>query len=77
MLQEKRKDLDGEKKRRLLERLVGELSHANPDLYYRSTDVIASEVQAYAQGPAGLINEEKDLLRDLTTRDIAVLLSLH
>ncbi|MEM7520734.1 MAG: hypothetical protein AAF307_06820 [Pseudomonadota bacterium] len=77
MLEEKRQDLESEKQKKLLQRLVAELSREQPDLYYRSTAEIASQIRTYAAGDAKLINDEKALLKDLSQRDIEVLLSLH
>jgi len=77
MLHEKRKDLDSEKQKKLLTRLLNELAHVDQQLYYRSTAEVALAIKTYIAGPAGLKNDEKALLDRLTTRDIEVLLSLH
>ncbi|SFR14430.1 hypothetical protein [Poseidonocella sedimentorum] len=77
MLHEKRQDLDGERQKRLLQRLVGELTRAQPDLYYRSTSDIAGELEAVIESGTGLSTEEKSLLQRLSRRDIEVMLSLH
>ncbi|MCT8162126.1 hypothetical protein [Pseudoruegeria sp. SHC-113] len=77
MLQDKRSDLDAEKQKKLLQRLVGELSTLRPDLYYQPTSVIAEEMEAFIDGEAKLYAEERVLLKRLTKRDIEVLLSLH
>lgn len=77
MLQEKRSELDGEKQKKLLQRLVGELSTQRPDLYYQPTAVIAEELQAYIARDAKLYAEERTLLQQLGKRDIELMLSLH
>lgn len=77
MLQDKRKDLDSEKQKRLLHRLVEELSAAEPDLYYRPTSEIAAVLKKHIDTDSGLHTEEKKLLEKLTQRDIQVVLSLH
>ena len=77
MLHDKRKDLTSEKQKKLLQRLVSELSHAQPNLYYLPTSEIAAQIKRYAENEAGLINDEKDLLMGLSQRDVEVLLSLH
>ncbi|MEM9130022.1 MAG: hypothetical protein AAGA97_09920 [Pseudomonadota bacterium] len=77
MLEEKRKDLDSEKQKKLLQRLVEELSHRDTDFYYRSTSEIAASLKGYIDVDAQLITEEKALLAKLTQRDIEVILSLH
>jgi hypothetical protein len=77
MLRDKRKDLDAEKQKRLLHRLVAELSHSDPDLYYRSTSEIAFRLKEYIDGEADLSEEEDALLMRLSRRDIEILLSLN
>lgn len=77
MLQEKRKDLDSEKQKKLLERLVAELSQSNFDLYYQPTSQIARELKDYIENDAELFAEERELLSHLSVRDIEVILSLH
>ncbi|WP_434055818.1 MAG: hypothetical protein RDA78_13510 [Roseibium sp.] len=77
MLQEKRHDLDAEKRKQLVQRLVAELSRLGGDLYYQPTSQIALQIRNYAAGDAKLTAEEKALLAPLSQRDIEVLLSLH
>ncbi|SNS98687.1 hypothetical protein SAMN05421757_10517 [Tropicimonas sediminicola] len=77
MLEEKRKDLDTEKQKALLQRMLTELSRANPDLYYRSTSEIASYIERYVAEEASLLVEERALLERLNQRDIQILLSLN
>lgn len=77
MLEEKRKDLDGEKQKRLLQRLVGELSAQGGDVYYQPTSVIAAMIKDYVQTDAKLAADDKALLTRLSQRDIEVLLSLR
>ncbi|SLN43635.1 hypothetical protein PSA7680_02202 [Pseudoruegeria aquimaris] len=77
MLQDKRQDLDAEKQRRLLQRLVEELSRTHGELYYQPTSQIAMQLESYIDGEAKLFAEERALLKRLTRRDIEVLLSLH
>lgn len=76
-LQEKRRDLDGEKRKVLLQRLLSELSNLDPNLYYQSTSQVALSMCAYIDGDAKLVQEERQLLQGLAPRDIEVLLSLH
>ena len=77
MLQDKHKDLDAVKRKRLIERLLGELGRDNPDLYYRSTSDISQMLHGHIAQDARLHPEETALLEGLSARDIAVLLSLH
>lgn len=76
-LHEKRQNLDGEKRRVLLQRLLSELSGLDPSLYYQPTSQIAVLMRAYIDGDAKLVQEEHQLMQGLTPRDIEVLLSLH
>ncbi|MEM7438236.1 MAG: hypothetical protein AAF393_01460 [Pseudomonadota bacterium] len=76
-LHEKRKDLDSEKQKALLRRLVAELSGMDPDFYYRPTAEIAQAIKTYISGSAKLVQEERALLDKLSVRDVEVLLSLH
>lgn len=77
MLHDKRRDLDSEKQKKLLERLVAELSRSNFDLYYQPTSEIARQIEQHIAGDANLNADELALLKKLKTRDIEVLLSLH
>ncbi len=76
-LHEKRQDLDGEKRKVLLQRLLSELSGLDPNLYYQSTSQVAVLMRAYIDGDAKLVQEERQLMQGLAPRDIEVLLSLH
>ena len=77
MLEDKTADLISQKQKKLLERLVGELSKTSPDLYYQSTSQIARQIRQYIDNGAGLNQDERELIRALGQRDIEVLLSLH
>lgn len=74
---EKIEDLIAEKQRRLLQRLVEELSKSNPELYYQPTSQIARELAQHIAEGTGLIHEERELLQQLDQRGIEMLLSLH
>ena len=77
MLEEKRKDLDSEKQKKILFKLVNELSHSSPDLYYRPTSEIAAYLENFIRKGARLSADEKALMTRLSRRDLEVLLSLH
>lgn len=77
VLQDKRKDLDGEKQKRLLQRLVADLSRENPNIYYMPTAGIAGILHDTIKTGGRLSAEDRELLQRLTLRDIEVLLSLH
>lgn len=77
MLEDKRKDLASEKQKRLLQRLVEELSQTDRDLYYRSTADIAAMIERHVAQADTLNAEDRALMQRLSRRDIEVLLSLH
>ncbi len=77
MLEEKRVDLASEKRKKLIDRLLQEVSRSNPDLYYQPTSQIALQIERHIAGSAELSVDEKVLLEPLSNRDIEVLLSLH
>ncbi|NRA28679.1 MAG: hypothetical protein HRU11_00340 [Parvularculaceae bacterium] len=76
-MEEKRQDLDSEKQKKLLERLVSELSREHIDFYYRPTSDIAFAIEKHIKETASLNQEERALLDRLAPRDIQILLSLH
>ncbi len=78
MLKEKRVDLDGERQKRLLFRLVSELGQADPGLYYRPTNEIARRLEKQiASNISNLSSDDRSVLARLSWRDIQVLLSLN
>lgn len=77
MLQEKRKDLDAEKRKKLVQRLVNELSETQPDFYYKSTSEVAALLHDHIAGGSTLNGDDRALLQPLDRRDIEVLLSHH
>ncbi len=77
MLQEKHGDLDAEKRKKLITRLLGDLSRSNPDLYYQPTSQIALQIKQQVDQGTNLNNDDRALLSPLSLRDIEVLLSLH
>ena len=58
-LHEKRQDLDGEKRKVLLQRLLSELSGLDPNLYYQSTSQVALLLRAQSDGAAKLVQAER------------------
>ena len=76
-MEEKREDLVSEQRKKLLHRLVEELSRENVDLYYKPTTEIASVLKNYIDDKTKLSVEERKLLEPLSRYDIQLLLSLH
>jgi hypothetical protein len=77
VLQDKRSDLDAEKRKQVLDRMIRELSAADPDFYYRATSEVALSLEQRIARGEGLNAEERTLLAPLSRRDIQVLLSHH
>ncbi|MEM8789079.1 MAG: hypothetical protein AAGE76_12535 [Pseudomonadota bacterium] len=76
MLQDKNEDLDAARTKKLLERLVSEVSRSGFDLYYASTSEIATYLLQYAKTDAQLNQDERALLKGLSRRDVEVILSI-
>ncbi|MEM8986496.1 MAG: hypothetical protein AAGC95_07205 [Pseudomonadota bacterium] len=74
-MEEKRKDLDAEKRLRLLQGMVDELSKTHTNLYYQTTSEVALILKSQIEKGAGLTVDEKALLSPLSHRDIQILLS--
>ncbi|MEL6914945.1 MAG: hypothetical protein AAFP13_10630 [Pseudomonadota bacterium] len=75
MLEEKRVDLEAEKQKRLLARMVETMTREHADLYYQPTSQIALVLHQDISKGAGLTLDEKGLVDKLSSRDIEVLLS--
>ncbi len=76
-MQEKDEETTAEKQKKLLQRLVEELSRENADLYYQPTTEIAFVLKNHIDDRTKLSAEERKLLKPLSRYDIQLLLSLH
>ncbi|MEM7663154.1 MAG: hypothetical protein AAF292_12980 [Pseudomonadota bacterium] len=76
-MDEKRKDLDSERQKKLLLGLVSDLSASHPEFYYQSTIEIASLLKDHIDSNAKLSVEDKALLAPLSRHDIQLRLSLQ
>ena len=72
-----KEELKSEKQKRLLQRLIEELSREASEFYYRPTSEIASALRERIEVKANLTAEERKLLEPLSRYDIQMLLSLH
>jgi len=77
MLKEKKSDTDAEKQKVVLMRLISELSHKNPDLYYQPTNQIARVLEERIKKGVQMDATEIELMKKLDNRDIQILLSLQ
>jgi len=76
-MEEKRKDLDVEKQKKIIFNLVEKLSLSDPDLYYRSTSEIALIVKNLIDSRENLLDVDRELVSDLTQRDIELRLGIR
>ena len=76
-MKDERKDLDAERRKKLLQRILSDLTHSRPDLYYQSTSEIARQIAEMIKSGGRLAADDRALLQRLTQRDIEVLLSLN
>ena len=76
-MEERREDLISEKRKKLLQSLLEELSREHPDFYYKPTTEIAFILKNYVDDKTKLSVEERQLLEPLSQHDIQVVLSLH
>jgi len=76
-MHEKDEETTAEKQKKLLQRLVEELSRENADLYYQPTTEIAFILKNHIDDKTKLSAEERKLLEPLSRYDIQLLLSLH
>jgi hypothetical protein len=72
-----KEELTSERQKKLLLRLVEELSLENGDFYYQPTSEIASALKTRIDDKTNLTSEELKLLESLSRNDIQMLLSLH
>ncbi len=76
-MEEKRQDLKSSKQKKIIVEIVSELNRTNPSFYYLSTSEIAAHVKVYIETAEELARTDKDIVIDLSRRDIQMLLSLH
>ena len=76
-MQDKHKDLKSTQQRKIIFDLLDELNKSSPHLYYLSTTEIATQINAYIALPGNLDREQYLLVKDLSRRDIQIILSLH
>lgn len=77
MPHDERKELDAERRKKLLRRIVDDLTRSRPELYYQSTSEIARQITEVIQSGGRLAADDRALLQKLSQRDIEILLSLN
>jgi len=76
-MEEKHRDLKSTKQKRIIENVVQTLSKSDPQLYYLSTIELAAQIQNHISEHRALSKDDYDLVKDLSRRDIQLILSLH
>lgn len=76
-MEEKRKDLKATKQREVIAKIVADLSASHPSFYYMPTTDIAHEVAQYIGAKNNLKQAEHETVKDLSPRDIQIILSYH
>lgn len=65
-----------DKQKEVISKIVDFLSHEDPNLYYTDSNTIAKMVLE-VKDEAKLNKDEIDLIKDLSTKDVLVLMSFH
>lgn len=76
-MEEKRKDLKNTLQKEVINEVVQILNDSHPSFYYLSTIEVAAEIKGYIHQAGNLSHEKFGLVKDLSRRDIQILLSLH
>lgn len=76
-MEEKRRDLDSTKQKKIIDKILQALSEQDPSFYYMATIDVAAEVKRYIHESDALSKDELELMDKLSRRDIQILLSLH
>ncbi|NND00009.1 MAG: hypothetical protein HKN85_07495 [Gammaproteobacteria bacterium] len=76
-MEEKRKNLKSTQRREVIDRIMASLASSHPSFYYLSTIEIAAEIKAHVHKSGNLSNDDYLLLKDLSRRDIQIMLSMH
>ena len=76
-MEEKRKDLKNSKQKQIVQGLVAQLNESHPSFYYHSTIEIAAEIKKHIHAGEHLSHDDFQQVKDLSRRDIQILLSLR
>ena len=76
-MEEKRKDLKSTHQKEVIREIVEELNNTHPNFYYLPTTEVAIEIKKYIHENGQLNHQKHELVKDLSRRDIQILLSLH
>ncbi|MFK7890211.1 MAG: hypothetical protein AB8B63_05295 [Granulosicoccus sp.] len=76
-MEETQEELKSQKQKKLLHRLVKDLSSEHMDFYYQPTTEISYALKAHIENTTNLTQVERALLNPLSEYDIQILLSLN
>ena len=66
-----------EKRRKVLTKIIKDLTEDNIDMYYNSTSDTSNLIKDYIDKKKNLSKDELDLVQDMSQRDISLLLSIN
>jgi len=66
-----------EKRRKVLTKIIKDLTEDNIDMYYNSTSDTSNLIKDYIEKKKNLSKDELDLVQDMSARDISLLLSIN
>lgn len=70
-------ELKSDKKKKAIDKLVSQLAKDATDIYYMPTAEVAEKILGIVQSRKGISSEDYELLKDLDTRDIQIIMSIH
>ncbi len=76
-MEDKRSDLKSTHQKEVIQEIIEDLNKSHPNFYYRSTTEVAAEIKKYIHEGGHLNHTQHELVKDLSRRDIQILLSLH
>ncbi|MFT5573366.1 MAG: hypothetical protein ACI9FR_002301 [Cryomorphaceae bacterium] len=76
-MEEKRKDLKSTQQKQVIQEVIQTLNQSHPSFYYLPTIELAAEIKRHIHQNGTLIHDKFELVKDLSRRDIQILLSLH
>ena len=66
-----------DKKRKVLTKIIKDLTQDNIDMYYNSTSDTSNLIKDYIDKKKNLSKDELELVQDMSARDISILLSIN
>jgi hypothetical protein len=76
-VEEKRKDLKSTQQKEVIQDVIQTLNQSHPSFYYLPTIELAAEIKQHIHQKGNLTHDKFELVKELSRRDIQILLSLH